>query len=132
MKKVFGLFILLVVLAACSPGTRTVPGAKPVFYDGPRDQVFSTVVESISTSPGLDNSNGWIIVENDSAGGFVRAQTTVSDRSLFSSSTRDEALSVIVSAVGNERSQVIIQGTPGASPLADRLMRHLAQRFGEP
>ena len=131
MKKVFSLFVLLLVIAACSPGTRTVPGSEPVFYEGQRDQVFATVIESISTSPGLDNSNGWIIVENDSAGGFVRAQTTVTNRNLFGSSIRDEALSVIVSAAGDERSQVIIQGTTGATPLADRITQHLNQRFGE-
>ncbi len=113
---------LLLVIAACGPRTRTVPGAEPEFYRASKDAVFSTVVQAISTSPGLDNSSGWIITQSDSAGGFVRAETTLG---------RDaEALSVVVSASTEGRSQVVIQGTARAAELAERVRTELRERFG--
>ena len=113
---------LLLVIAACGPRTRTVPGAEPEFYRASKDAVFSAVVQAISTSPGLNNSSGWIITQSDSAGGFVRAETTVG---------RDvEALSVVVSANTEGRSQVVIQGTARAANLAQRVRAQLKERFG--
>lgn len=123
---------LVVLLGACAP--TAAPPAKPEFYAGSKAQVFATVVKAMSTSPALkfndlEYSNGWTITQSDSAGGFVRAETTVHG---WANTVRTEAVSVVVTADGANRCQVIIQSTAGAKPLASRVREALVAQFGRP
>lgn len=128
MKKIVPLIALLfVLLAACSP--RTVPASEPIFYKASSDELFAAVVQAISTSPGLNNSSGWMITQSDAAGGFVRAETTVTERGLFGSSRKNESLSVVVSASGEARTQVVIQESAGAKSLSGRVKSELDLKF---
>ena len=67
----------MLVLAACAPAARAVPAAEPVFYAAAPLDVMGTAIEAISTSPGVDDSTGWLITDADTQGGFVRAETEV-------------------------------------------------------
>lgn len=128
MKKIAALsLMLLLTLMACSP--RTVPASEPIFYRASSEELFAAVVQTISTSPGLDNSSGWMITQSDAAGGFVRAETVVTERGLFGSSRKDESLSVVVTAGGEARTQVIIQESKGADALGERILNNLDLRF---
>ena len=120
---------LLLLLAACAPGPKKVPASEPIFYDGSLDNVYAAVVQAISTSPGIDNSNGWIITQSDTSGGFIRAETTVTESGFFGSSEKLESVSVIVSNNGNNRTQVVIQLSEGAAGLAQRIREQLDQKF---
>ena len=121
---------MMVFLASCAPAARQVPAAEPIFYDGSLDKVYAAVVQAISTSPGIDNSNGWVITESDAAGGFVRATTTVEEFGFFGSVTEvPESVSVIVSDNGDGRTQVVIQLSAGAEDLANRIRTQLDQKF---
>jgi len=121
--------LALFFLAACAPAARQVPAAEPIFYDGSLDKVYAAVVQAISTSAGLDNSNGWIITQSDAAGGFVRTTTTVEEPGFFGSTSIDEAVTVIVSDNGDGRTQVVIQLSEGAELLAERIRTQLDQKF---
>lgn len=119
-------------LAACAPTARTVPASDPVFYAAEPLAIMSEAIEAISTSPGLDDSTGWLITEADTQGGFVRAETEVTTPGgLFRrASTRTEWLTVVVSPAGANRSQVIVQHTAGAETLAARVNGELRAAFG--
>jgi hypothetical protein len=123
---------LVLILAACAPAPRTVPPLDPVFYAAEPLEVMGAVIQAISTSPGLDDSTGWFIAESDTQGGFVRAETEVivPRRFLRPPTTRTEAVTVVVSPAGANRTQVIIQHTSGAESLADHIQRELRGRFG--
>lgn len=123
------IFGFVFLLGACAPGAKKVPASEPIFYNGTLDNVYAAVVQSISTSPGIDNSNGWVIVQSDAAGGFVRAETTVTESGFFGSSTKVESISVIVSNNGDNRTQVVIQLSEGAEALAKRIREQLDQKF---
>lgn len=127
MKNTAVFLILFSLLVACSP--RTVPANEPIFYKASSDELFAAVVQAISTSPGLDNSTGWMITQSDAAGGFVRAETTVTQRGLFGSSRKDEAISVVISSGGEARTQVVIQESAGAQSLAGRVRSELDLKF---
>jgi len=123
-------FVLLV--AACSPVARTVPAADPVFYAAEPSEVIGTVIQAISTSPGLDDSGGWLITAADTQGGFVRAETDVVTPGGFlrADTVRTESITVVVSPAGANRTQVVIQRTSGAEELAERITRELRARYG--
>lgn len=116
--------VLAITLAACAPSA--VPAADPVFYQGSAEDVYAAVVQSISTSAGLPSSNGWVIVDSDAAGGFVRAETTVRG---FLGATSTETVSVVVSQATGGRTQVVIQRSRGAQQLADRIQSELDLKF---
>jgi len=124
--------LLLLVAAACAPAPRVVPAADPVFFAAAPIDVAGSVIQAISTSPGLDDSTGWIITQADTQGGFIRAETEVSVPGGFfrRMTTRNEFVSVVVAPAGNNRSQVVIQHTAGATELAERVMRELRARYG--
>ncbi len=124
------LFGLL--LASCSPAVRTVPAADPGFYAAEPNEVIGSVIQAISTSPGLDNSGGWLITEADTQGGFVRAETDVVTPGGFlrADVVRTESVTVVISPAGSNRTQVIIQRTSGAEDLAERITRELRARYG--
>ena len=123
MKKY--LFILIALLvSSCAP--RVVPAAEPVFYQGLKDDIFAAVVQSISTAPGLNDSNGWIISQSDAAGGFVRADTTTN--ALWVGPVT-HTRSVVITQVDDSRSQVVIQLTAGAMPLANKVTADLDSKF---
>ena len=123
---------ILLVAAACAPAPRVVPAADPVFFAAATIHVAGTVIQAISTSPGLDNSTGWIITQADTQGGFIRAETEVSIPGGFLRrvTTRNEFVSVVVAPAGGDRTQVVIQHTAGATELAERIMRELRARYG--
>lgn len=123
---------LLLIAAACAPAPTVVPAQEPVFFAAEPIAVAGSVIQAISTSPGLDNSNGWIITQADTQGGFVRAETDVSIAGgLFRRvSVRSEFVSVVVAPAGTNRTQVVIQHTAGATELAERIMRELRARYG--
>ena len=127
--------LALIILAACAPqASAPTPAAPEIVYGGNASQVFSVVVRAISTSPGLPDSNGWIITQSDAAGGFVSAETTVSTRGLFSAEpiVSRESISVVVSDNTNDQTAVITQFTSGASALAALVHAQLTSEFGEP
>jgi len=123
---------LLLVAAACAPAPRVVPAQEPVFFAATPIDVAGSVIQVISTSPGLDNSTGWIITQADTQGGFIRAETEVSTvGGLFRRvTTSSEFVSVVVAPAGANRTQVVIQHTAGALDLAERIMRELRARYG--
>lgn len=118
--KLFLILATLMVLASCAP--RAVPAAPEIMYATPSNAVFGAVVRAISTSPGLDGSNGWIIDQSDSAGGFVSASTTTNGWRLGEGFTRiSHSVSVVVSPNGPERTAVVVQFTPEANQSARRI-----------
>jgi hypothetical protein len=123
---------LLLLAAACAPAPTVVPAADPVFFAAEPIDVAGSVIQAISTSPGLDNSTGWIITQADTQGGFIRAETEVSvPGGIFRRiTTRSEFVSVVVAPAGPQRTQVVIQHTDGARELAERIMRELRARYG--
>lgn len=126
---------LILLVAACTPRSSTPsPAAPEIVYSGSADEVYPVVVRAISTSPGLPDSNGWIITQSDAAGGFVAAETTITTRNLFSSQpTIDrELISVVVSGNPNNQTAVVTQFTSGAGTLAARVHEQLTAAFGEP
>ena len=129
MKKFYILMFFALVLSACAP--KTVPAPTPIFYKDSKDNIFPAVVEAISSSPGLDNSSGWAIAESDSAGGLVRATTSVRVCGFLGLGCHDEveSVSVILSQSDTDRTQVIIQRTPKAQALAEKIRKDLDSRF---
>lgn len=129
--KNFKLLALLSVLllAACAP--RAVPAPEATFYKGTKAELYAAAIEAISTSPGLDNSSGWIIRQSDSEGGFVSAQTTVETYGLFGIRTgeRVETLSIVISEAGENRTQLVIQRSEGSLELAERVRQQLDAKF---
>jgi uncharacterized protein YaaQ len=126
--KLFALLSVL-LLAACAP--RAVPAPEATFYKGTKLELYAAAIEAISTSPGLDNSSGWVIRQSDSEGGFISAQTTVQTYGLFGIRTgeRVETLSVVISEAGQDRTQVVIQRSEGSQELADRVRQQLDAKF---
>jgi uncharacterized protein YaaQ len=127
----FKLLALLSVLllAACAP--RAVPAPEATFYKGTKAELYAAAIEAISTSPGLDNSSGWIIRQSDSEGGFISAQTTVKTYGLFGISTgeRIETLSIVISEAGDNRTQLVIQRSEDGAELAQRVRQQLDAKF---
>ena len=123
---------LILFAAACAPAPTVVPAPDPVFFAAAPIDVSGTVIQAISTSPGLDDSTGWMITQADTMGGFVRAETQVSVPGGFlrRMTTRTEFVSVVVAPAGEGRTQVVIQHTDGAALLAERIMRELREAYG--
>jgi len=123
---------LLLLAAACAPAPSVVPAPDPVFFAAAPIDVAGVVIQAISTSPGLDDSTGWMITQADTMGGFIRAETVVSIPGGFlrRMTTRAEFVSVVVAPAGANRTQVVIQRTAGATELAERIMRVLRERYG--
>jgi hypothetical protein len=123
---------LCIVLTSCMP-TSNAPKSEPIYYQGSTPDVYASVVQAISTSPALDNSNGWIITQSDAAGYFIRAETLVTptflgiNASIFQGKS-SESVSVIVSDQ-DSKTQVIIQFTEAARPLADLIEQQLDAKF---
>ena len=134
MQRTWILWMIpfMLTLAACAPTARTVPAPDPVFYAAEPLAIMGAAIEAISTSPGLDDSTGWLITDADTQGGFVRAETEVTTPGgLFRrAATRTEWLTVVVSPAGENRSQVIVQHTTGAEPLAAHVNGELRAAFG--
>ncbi|MGL4609438.1 MAG: hypothetical protein ACRCYY_07100 [Trueperaceae bacterium] len=125
----FLALLSLFLLAACAP--KAVPAPEATFYKGTKLELYAAAIEAISTSPGLDNSSGWIIRQSDSSGGFVSAQTTVETFGLFGIKTGDrtETLSIVISEAGADRTQLVIQRSEGAQELAERVRQQLDAKF---
>ena len=128
-RALSGLFALLVLISsACAP--RSVPAPEPVFYKGTQADLFAAAVQAISTSPGIDNSSGWVITQSDSSGGFISAQTSVRRCGFLGLGCRNDTESVSVVISGEEgRAQVIIQRSGGAAELARRIRQQLDSKF---
>ena len=131
-SRILWMIPFVLIAAACAPAARTVPATDPVFYAAEPLAIMGAAIQAISTSPGLDDSTGWLITEADTQGGFVRAETEVTTPGgLFRrASTRTEWLTVVVSPAGANRSQVIVQHTAGAETLAARVAGELRAAFG--
>jgi hypothetical protein len=130
MKKSFGLLVVLFVLSSCVPAA--VPAAEPVFYEGSKAEIYAAVVQSVSTSVGLPDSNGWIITQSDAAGGFVRAETSVMVRGFLGIPTdqyKTESVSIVVSENTTGLTQVVIQVTSGGIELGARVKTDLDSKF---
>lgn len=129
MKNLLLSYFLM--LTACA--STTAPASDPIYYAGLAADVYATIVQAISTSPGLDNSSGWMITQSDAAGYFVRAETLVTPVVLGVSMTlimqqKSESLSVIVSQQ-ESRTQVILQFTEAGRSLADFIKEQLNTKF---
>lgn len=129
MKKLPLLILFALVLSACAP--KTVPAPMPIFYKDTKDNLFPAVIEAISSSPGIDNSSGWAIAESDSEGGFIRATTSVRVCGFLGLGCHNEveSVSVIISQSDTDRTQVIIQRTPKAQDLAEKIRKELDAKF---
>jgi hypothetical protein len=133
-KLLLGLFFtcLFLALTSCMP-TTNAPKSEPIYYQGSITDVYASVVQAISTSPGLENSTGWIITQSDAAGYFIRAETLVTptilgiNASIFQGKST-ESVSVIVSDQ-DSKIQVLIQFTQAAKPLADFIKEQLDTTF---
>ena len=123
---------LILFAAACAPAPTVVPAPDPVFFAAEPIDVAGTVIQAISTSPGIDDSSGWMITQADTMGGFVRAETQVRVPGGFlrGATTRTEFVSVVVAPAGEGRTQVVIQRTDGAEVLAERIMSELRAEYG--
>jgi hypothetical protein len=131
-RTVLLLAVALLLLAACAPAPTVVPAPDPVFFAAEPIDVAGSVIQAISTSPGLDDSSGWMITQADTMGGFVRAETQVRVPGGFlrGTTTRTEFVSVVVAPAGEGRTQVVVQHTDGATELAERIMRELRAEYG--
>jgi hypothetical protein len=131
-RTVLLLAVPLLLLAACAPAPSVVPAPDPVFFAAEPIDVAGSVIQAISTSPGLDDSSGWMITQADTMGGFVRAETQVRVPGGFlrGATTRTEFVSVVVAPAGEGRTQVVVQHTDGATELAERIMRELRAEYG--
>jgi hypothetical protein len=128
MNRLWLALLVALPLVACAPGSGAmVPATGPVLFAAEPGDVFASVVNIITTAPGLEGSNGWIISQSDSQAGFVRTDTMVSTPWTFWSPQRAETLSVVVSAAAPGRTQVVIQRTTGARELEVRLHNLLAE-----
>jgi hypothetical protein len=128
MNRLLLVLLVALPLAACAPSSGAmVPATGPVVFAAAPGDVFASVLNIITTAPGLEASNGWIVSQSDSQAGFVRTDTTVSTPWTFWSPQRTETLSVIVSASAPGRTQVVIQRTEGARELEVRLHNMLAE-----
>jgi hypothetical protein len=131
-KLLLGLFFLclFLVLTSCMPTTNT-PNSEPIYYQGSITDVYASVVQAMSLSPGLDNSTGWIITQSDAAGHFIRAETLVTPVVLgipIIIQKNNESVSVVVSQQ-DSKIQVLIQFTEVAKPLADFIKQQLDTTF---
>lgn len=127
-----GLFFpcLFLALTSCMP-TTNAPNSEPIYYQGSITDVYASVVQAMSLSPGLDNSTGWIITQSDAAGHFIRAETLVTPVILgipMIIQKNNESVSVVVSGQ-DSRTQVLIQFTQAAKPLADFIKEQLDTTF---
>lgn len=130
-RPLYLVLVLLVLMAACAPAA--VPPAQEVVYRGASGDVYAAVVRAISTSPGIPGSNGWVIDQSDSAGGFVSARTTTSGYRLLGGGYVDNhSISVVVSPNSPELTAVVVQYTPLAGELANRVSGALTEQFGQP
>jgi len=128
MNRLLLVLLMALPLAACAPTSGAmVPPTGPLLYAAEPGDVFASVMHIITTAEGLENSNGWIVSESDSQGGFVRVDTTVLAPWRFWAPQRVETLSVAVSAAAPGRTQVVIQRTAGARALEARLHDLLAE-----
>lgn len=82
---VFGLATLLI--AACAPTTVTPQQTEELVTQMAFRDAFSAVVNVINTQPYPSNSGGWVIVDSDQVGGFVRAQLNGQECSFFGGCT---------------------------------------------
>lgn len=82
---VFGLIALL--LAACAPTTVTPQQTEELVTQMAFRDAFSAVVNVINTQPYPSNSGGWVIVDSDQVGGFVRAQLNGQECGFFGGCT---------------------------------------------
>lgn len=121
---------LCLVLASCMPATKA-PKSEPMYFQGSAAAIYASVVQAISTSPGLEYSTGWMIAESDAAGYFIRAETLVTPVVLgipMIIQKNTESVSVVVSNQ-DSRTQVLIQFTQAAKPLADFIQEQLDTTF---
>jgi hypothetical protein len=132
MKKFLGLLLVMFVLSSCVPAA--VPAAEPVFYKSSKAEIYAAVVQSVSTSVGISDSNGWIITQSDAAGGFVRAETSVMVRGFLGIPTdeyKTESVSVVVSENTTGLTQVVIQVTSGGIELGTKVKTDLDGKFNQ-
>ena len=128
MNRLLLVLLTALPLAACAPTSGAmVPATGPLFYAAEPGDVYASAMNIIATAEGLKNSNGRIISESDTQGGFVRTDTTVLAPWRFWAPQRVETLSVAVSAAAPGRMQVVIQRTAGARALEVRLHGMLAE-----
>jgi hypothetical protein len=128
MNRLLLVLLAALPLAACAPTSGAmVPATGPLLYAAEHGDVFASVMNIITTAEGLQDSNGWIITESDSQGGFVRVDTTVLRPWRFWAPQRVESLSVSVLAAAPGRTQVVIQRTAGARELEVRLHNMLGE-----
>jgi hypothetical protein len=145
---------LMGVLVACAPAAAPegIPPGPPVIYTGSQEDVFSTIIQAISTDAGvpgydlvirpanyflldggltvpLGGSGAWIISSSDRVGGFVRATATNRGNGGYE---RVESISVVVSAKSTNppKTQVVVQGTSRAQNLAANIYVALGKTFG--
>jgi hypothetical protein len=122
---------LCLALASCMPTTKA-PKSEPMYFQGSAAAIYTSVVQAISTSPGLEYSTGWMITESDAAGYFIRAETLVTPTVLgipiIITQKNNESVSVVVSEQ-DSKTQVLIQFTEAAKPLADFIQEQLDTTF---
>lgn len=140
MKRliVFALLVLTIIVfgSACTlPGTAnaTEANSETIIYNASKEAIQEAVVQVIITASPLGSSNGWTITQNDDNSGLIRAETSVTPRFLGFVTTAGSfthAVSIIISPVSDTQSQIVIQSTSEAVPLAQQIVSTLDSQFG--
>jgi hypothetical protein len=135
--KVFALVVLIIIVfgSACTlPGTAdaTEANSETIIYNANKEAIQGAVVQVIITADPLGSSNGWTITQNDDNRGFIRAETSVTPKFLgfaTAAGTFTHAVTIIISPLDDTQSQIVIQSTSEAGPLAQQIISTLDSQF---
>jgi hypothetical protein len=135
--------VLLIAVAACAPQVE-VEGPRTSVYDGTPEQVFSTLLQAVSSVPPPEvgqgilaerpDPDGWQITQSDRAGGFLQVQLNVS-RTVGAGYFDDvDRVTFVVSPTGDQQTSVVFQSvaTDPANSLLNYVRTSLKEDFGEP
>ena len=135
----------LLTLSSCVPATEQLPVAPaPVSYEGAQEEVYETVLQTISDSPGVPSYNPggldgyergpsgpWVLTSSNPPQS-VSAQTESSASGFLGSNAEPDVheIDVRLSEIGEGQTRVSVQGTPQAQGLAEVIYARLDERFG--
>ncbi len=140
LSVIFGLLIL----TSCVPATEQLPVVPvPVTYRGAQEEVYETVLRTISASPGVPTYNpggldgyerapsGPWVITSSSPPQSVSAQAESSASGFLGSNAEPDVheIDVRLSEAGERRTRVSIQGTPQAQRLAETIYAELDEEF---
>ena len=144
MKRLNFPILGLLIFTSCVPATEQLPIAPaPITYQGAREEVHETVVQTVVGSPGVPGYNPggldgyerapsgpWEIVASDPPRSVSARAESRASGFLGSNAEPDvHEIEVRLSEVGGVATQVSVQGTPQAQLLAETIYAQLDERF---